>query len=269
MAIKGHLADLSIATLIQSLLQESVQAEISLTRPEREAQIYLDKGRLCYAVMTDPGRSFTLYGEEVVYDLLGWKSGDFTVERNIPPPAQNIEASWDFLLMEGLRHLDEQGAPLEAAVPAETNDLFSGLSPEDAAELQNLLTLKEEKDEMASKSEQIQAVLTRVVRESGDLIGAVVVSNDGLVMGNVLSGAVDSNRVGAVSAGLLSLAARSAQQLNQGDLVQTLIQATNGNIIAIRAGGNASFVGLTGNNINLGMVFLECGDAAKEIAAIL
>jgi predicted regulator of Ras-like GTPase activity (Roadblock/LC7/MglB family) len=268
MAIQGSLGDMSLATLIQSLLQENVQAQVELRQQDRIAQLYLDSGRLCYAVITGLNNAPIQYAEEVVYELLSWSTGEFTVERDIPPPSENIAVSWDFLLMEGLRHLDEKGAST-ALMPADAPDLFTGLSDEDAAELQTLLTIEEAKNEMASKSDQIQEILTRVVNESGDLNGAVVVSNDGLIMGSVLGGAVDGNRIGAVSAGLLSLAGRSAQQLNQGDLVQTLIQATNGNIIAVRSGNNASFVGLTGTNVNLGMVFLECGDAAKEIGQIL
>lgn len=267
MAITGNLREMSAATLIQSLRQDNIQAQIELQQHDTIIRLYLDSRQLCHALMVDTNGTLIKQGEEVVYELLGWQTGQFVVERDIPPPVRDIEASWDFLLMEGLRYLDEKGSVEETA--DQTTDLFSGLSEEDTAELQNLLTLTEEKDEMASKSEQVQAVLARVVNESTDMVGAVVVSNDGLVMGSVLSSNIDSNRVGAISAGLLSLASRSAQQLNQGAVRQTLIQAENGNIIAIRAGNNASFVGLAGTNVNLGMIFLECGDAAQEIGQIL
>lgn len=267
MAITGNLSDMSIATLVQSLRQENTQTLLKVRQQDMLAQLFLDSGHLRHATMHHVNGTLIKQGEEVFYDILGWETGKFVVERGIAPPARDIDKSWDFLLMEGLRHFDEKKAATTIESP-DITDLFSGLSEEDTAELQTLLTLTEEQ-EMASKSEQVQAVLSRVVNESGDLVGAVVVSNDGLVMGSVLSSSIDSNRVGAVSAGLISLAGRSAQQLNQGALRQTLIQAENGNIIAIRAGKNASFVGLAGPNVNLGMVFLECGDAASEISNIL
>ena len=119
---------------------------------------------------------------------------------------------------------------------------------------------------MASKSEILRSVLQNTVNDSSDLLGAVVVDNDGLLLASVLGGSVDGSRVAAVSAGLVSLAGRSAQQLGQGDVIQTLIRAEQGNIIALRASPRALFVALTPTTANLGMAFIECRDAADEIA---
>ena len=120
---------------------------------------------------------------------------------------------------------------------------------------------------MASKSEQLRIILNSIVTNSSDIQGAVIVDNDGLLLASALNSSLDGNRVAAVSAGLVSLAGRSAQQLGQGDVVQTLIQAKNGNVIAIRAGEQASFVALIASGVNLGMAFLECRDAAEQIRA--
>lgn len=119
---------------------------------------------------------------------------------------------------------------------------------------------------MASKSEQLRTILNNIVSSSSDIQGAVIVDNDGLLLASALNSSLDGNRVAAVSAGLVSLAGRSAQQLGQGEVVQTLIQAKNGNVIAIRAGSQASFVALTTTGVNLGMAFLECRDAAAQVA---
>jgi uncharacterized protein len=268
MAIQGSLQDISVTSLIQSLIQEKAQAQLEFRSSNQLCRLYLDHGRLCHAVLTDTnGITVHRSGEEAVYDLISWQTGQFIVERNVPPPARDIKTSWEFLLMESLRQMDEKTAFINVAESKDSSELLSGLSESDRAEIQILMKAKEET--MASKSEQIQAILTRVVSESSDLTGAVVVSSDGLVMGSVLNSSIDGNRVGAVSAGLLSLANRSAQQLNQGDLLQTLVQASSGNIIAIRSGQNASFVALTPTNVNLGMVFLECRDAAQAIGSIL
>jgi len=122
---------------------------------------------------------------------------------------------------------------------------------------------------MVSKREQLQSILSNLVNSSADISGAVVVDNDGLLLASSLSGNVDGNRVAAVTAGLISLAGRSAQQLGQGGVNQTLIQAENGNVVAIRASDRGSFVALTPTGINLGMTFMECQDAAKAIASAL
>lgn len=122
---------------------------------------------------------------------------------------------------------------------------------------------------MASKSEQLKSILDNLVNNSTDIKGAAIVNNDGLLLASAMEGGIDANRVAAITAGLISLASRSAQQLQQGDVKQTLIQAESGNVIAIRAGNKAAFVALTPTNVNLGMAFLECGDAAQTIEQTL
>ena len=179
--------------------------------------------------------------------------------------------------MEGLRLLDEQGVDIDELVPIPTtptnepsvSEMLSDLSEEDASAIQALLAQQMESDTMATKREQLQSILSQLVSTSSDITGAVIVDNDGLLLASALSANVDGNRIAAVTAGLISLAGRSAQQLGQGGVKQTLIQAENGNVVAIRASSRGSFVALTPTGINLGMTFMECHDAAQEIGNVL
>ncbi|HRQ41668.1 MAG TPA: DUF4388 domain-containing protein [Chloroflexota bacterium] len=271
MAIQGNLHDVSLPTLVQLVIHEGDQAVIQIRHADQVGALYLADGRLCHAALASKGQpDAARSGEEVVYELLSWQEGHFTIEKRVPPPAYTIETGWDYLLMEGLRILDERHVAIQDRAPADDNitDLLSGLSETDKAVLKEMMAQKEI-DDMASKGEQIQAILDNLVRSSTDITGAVVVDSDGLLLASVLGNGVDGNRVAAVSAGLVSLAGRSAQQLNQGNIRQTLIQAENGNIIAVRAGERASFVALTASSVNLGMVFMECRDAADAIRAAL
>ena len=256
MAIEGSLNDLSVPTLVQSLIHEGLQAQIQFEQAEQVGWLYVDMGNIWYAAITNRnGSTILAAGEEVVYELLSWKDGRFTIIRNKTPPTRNVQHSWDYLLMEGLRQWDEK----------REKDFGS----ENGSDLSILEIEQEIANIMASKSEQIQMILNDVVSSSSDISGAVVVSNDGLLMASALTGTVDSNRVAAVSAGLVSLANRSVQQLSQGELQQTLIQASGGNIIAVRAGGKATFVALLPMHVNLGMAFLECRDAANSVKDVL
>jgi predicted regulator of Ras-like GTPase activity (Roadblock/LC7/MglB family) len=115
----------------------------------------------------------------------------------------------------------------------------------------------------------LHEILNDVVNSSSDIIGAAAVDNDGLLMASNFNSSIDSNRIAAVTAGLISLATRSAQQLNQGAVKQTLIQAEKGNIIAIRANPQISLVILTSVDINLGLAFMKCRDAAQAIGNML
>jgi hypothetical protein len=50
-------------------------------------------------------REFT--GTEALYQLLGWKDGEFEVEPDAAAPEVTINATAESLLLEGLRRLDE------------------------------------------------------------------------------------------------------------------------------------------------------------------
>ncbi len=274
MSIKGDLQAISLPTLVQFAVQEGGQTYIRLKNDDSIGQLFFEDGYLHHAELTSPttaGSSSTQVGEEIVYELLGWQTGAFWVQKDVPPPAHSVHQSWDYLLMEGLRQLDErQSAAEEPLIPKESlSEMLSDLAEVDAVEIQKLIKQKEIADKMASKSEELQAIVNNLVNNSNDILGAAVISIDGLLMASSLSGGIDGSRVAAVSAGLISLAGRSAAQLNQGALKQTLIQANNGNIIAIQASEKASFVALLPTNVNLGMAFLECQDAATAISNIL
>ncbi len=272
MAIKGDLHEISLPTLVQLVIQEGGQALLQLTHNNGDiGRLYMDNGHLCHASLShahDPNTAVNT-GEEVVYELLSWHSGNFSVKKQVLPPAHTIKQSWNYLLMEGLRQLDEEQLIAEE-LPQEENiaDILSNLSQSDSAVIQELMA-QQEKDAMASKSEQLQSILNNIIQNSTEIVGAAVVDNDGLLLASALSGPIDGNRVAAVSAGLISLASRSAQQLKQGSVNQTLIQAEQGNIIAIRTGPKASLVALTPTGVNLGMAFLECNDAVASIKTVI
>jgi len=119
------------------------------------------------------------------------------------------------------------------------------------------------------RSELLAQVLRDLIDNSTDIQGVAVISMDGLVISAELPGKMDQARVGAVAAGILSLSGRSVGQLGRGDLQQTLVQGTDGNVIITYAGKNAVFVALTGANVNLGMAFLEAREGAQRVAEIL
>ena len=270
MAISGNIRDLSLPTMVQSIIHEGGTAHIEIRNETSSGSLYLTDGVLKHAELKDDGKVVET-GESVVFELLNWQDGEFTIDRNVLSAQQTIQNDWRFLLMEGLRKADEKQAKQLNIEDAENREeppletMLTGLSPEDAAAIQALANQGNGENIMATKSEQIKAILEQTISNSSDIAGAAVVDNDGLLLASMLSGSVDGNRVAAVSAGLISLANRSAQQLNQGEVSQTLIKAENGNIIVLQAGPRASFVALTTVNANLGMAFLECQDAAGSI----
>jgi len=124
---------------------------------------------------------------------------------------------------------------------------------------------------MAKKKSEILAdTLVELLEESADIDGAAVVGTDGLVYSaNVPQRALDENMVGASSAAILGLSKRSIDQLKRGTFKQTLIQGDDGNIIVADLSSDTLFVGLTAQNVNLGMAFAETRTIVERLRTIL
>jgi hypothetical protein len=239
MALQGSLSDMQISDLIQLTCQSGATSQLVAEREDETITLYFDDGEVVHAT------SNTDTGEEAVYDLLTWESGTFKVNQEVPPPTKTIDVPWSALIMEGMRRWDEQ------------------------RETQN--KQRKEQKEMAAENrrERLAKTLRNLIDTSGDISGVAVVSRDGLIMAADLPANIEQARVGAVSAAILSLSGRSVDQLKRGDLQQTMVQGGDGNIVITYAGSNAVLVGLTGPNVNLGMVFLEVREAADAVAEIL
>lgn len=239
MALQGNLEDIYIADLIQLNAQTGSQARLTARRDGEEIVAYFDEGQIVHAEWAD------VEGEGAVYELVTWESGDFDVEPDVPPPVRTITMPWSALVMEGLRRLDE-GRHEKSTTRKES-------------EMANTKT----------RSERLKETLQRLIEGSSDIKGVAIISMDGLIMSSVLPQGMEQMRVGAVSAGIMSLSGRSVGQLGRGDLQLTLIQGTEGYVVLTQAGKNAAFAALTGPGVNLGMVFLEVREGAQAVAKIL
>lgn len=242
MALQGSLEGLNIPDLIQLNCQSGSQVRLRAKRGGQELTIYFDRGEMVHAQVGD------VQGEEAVYELFTWRTGTVSVEPGVATPATTIHSPWPAIVMEGLRRLDEK--KLQQSESGNQEEL-------------------EEMETPKKRGERLEEAVRSVVDRSTVLQGAAIVTLDGLIIAAVLPPNMEQLRVGAVTAGILSLSGRSATQLGRGEFQQTLVQGTEGNIIITNAGKNAVFVGLTHKGAALGMVFLESREAAKDIAEIL
>ncbi len=101
MALQGTLEDLSFAELLQTLNIGHKTGRLIVRRGEEEAVLFLCRGEVARAV------SRRERGPELVYQILGWKTGDFWFERTEEPVANDIRESTEALILEGMKRLDE------------------------------------------------------------------------------------------------------------------------------------------------------------------
>jgi hypothetical protein len=185
MAIAGNLQDLSLTTLIQSLIQERRAVRIAIKSGNVDAWLYLNAGVVEHAMISQDNNPL-FEGSEAVYELLSWKLGQFRIEKNRPSPGKNLDESWDHLQMEGLRQIDERRAKNAQTQEAESlDDMLLGLSKEDAAAIR-ALTAQDSKENynMANIKQTLQAIMEM----EGAVAAALVDWKSGLTLGTVGTG---------------------------------------------------------------------------------
>jgi hypothetical protein len=101
MALTGTFDDVSFAELLQMLNLGSKSGRLTVSRPGEGAVLFIANGHVARAV------SRRDRGPELVYKLLGWKTGEFAFERNDEPVVRNIKESTEALILEGMKRFDE------------------------------------------------------------------------------------------------------------------------------------------------------------------
>lgn len=119
------------------------------------------------------------------------------------------------------------------------------------------------------RADLLVSVLTELNGTSADIEASGIISTDGLMIASVLPGGMDEDRVGAMSAAMLSLGDRTAQELARGTLEQVLIKGNKGYVLMTYAGQEAVLTVLAKSNAKLGLIFLDVKRAAENITNLL
>ena len=119
------------------------------------------------------------------------------------------------------------------------------------------------------RAEMLNSVLSDLNGSSTEIEASAIISTDGLIMASMLPAGMDEDRVAAMSAALLSLGDRTAEELNRGSLEQVLIKGDNGYILMTHAGNESVLTVLAKPNARLGLIFLDVKRAAASITKLL
>ena len=104
MPIEGTLKELNLPSIIQLNCAERNTATVSVSYQGQGGYICFSDGSIVHAAVGD------LVGDEAVYELLRWPDGSFIVEADEIPADRTITTSWNELLLEGIRRVDEDTA---------------------------------------------------------------------------------------------------------------------------------------------------------------
>lgn len=119
------------------------------------------------------------------------------------------------------------------------------------------------------RTDVIQQTLHELNGSTADIEASALISTDGLMMASALPQGMDEDRVGAMSAALLSLGERAARELARGNLQRVLIQGERGYVIMSAAGTEAVLTVLARANAKLGLIFLDMRRAAEALARLV
>ena len=120
-----------------------------------------------------------------------------------------------------------------------------------------------------TRTEQMIAMLKDLQASTPDIEAAAVVSIDGLIMASALPADVEEERVAAMSAAMLSLGERTAQELRRGVLEQVFVKGEDGYVLLMGAGEEAVLTALARKDAKLGLIFLDMRRTAKELGKIV
>ncbi|HEY9630279.1 MAG TPA: roadblock/LC7 domain-containing protein [Coleofasciculaceae cyanobacterium] len=122
---------------------------------------------------------------------------------------------------------------------------------------------------MAIDTEKLGYVLQNFVSTTADIQGAAVVTPDGFPLSANLPGAMDEERVSAMSAAMLSLGERIGVELARGTIDRIYVEGNEGSSVLTSCGDDAVFLVLAGKTAKQGVLMLEIKRTVLELRQVL
>lgn len=104
---------------------------------------------------------------------------------------------------------------------------------------------------------------------SPDTEASALISVDGLSIASALPQGVEEDRVSAMSAAMLSLGERIANELGRGSLEQVYIKGEKGYVVLMSVGQEAVLTALAREHAKLGLILLDMRRAVEDLAKLI
>jgi uncharacterized protein len=167
-------------------------------------------------------------------------------------------------------HPRQEGQPVnQAALPGRGWRRWRRAGPARPSAPQHAENVTPRPPETQMRDDMLTTILNDLNGSSVDIEASAVISADGLMMASLLPPALEADRMGAMSAAMLALGSRTAEELARGALEQVLIKGENGFVLLTQAGNEAVLAVVTRASAKLGLIFLDVRRAAEKIAKFL
>jgi hypothetical protein len=118
-------------------------------------------------------------------------------------------------------------------------------------------------------SEQLETLLRQAQGSVPGLEASALVSMDGLIIVSSLPAEIEEDRVAAMTAAMLGLGERTADELGRGMLDQIYIKGPNGYVLIMAAGDNAVLTAIAGPEAKLGLLLVYLKKVIRQIEELL
>ena len=119
------------------------------------------------------------------------------------------------------------------------------------------------------EEETLEDILKNLLASMPEVQSAAVVSIEGLPIASALPPDVDETRIAAMTAAILSLAERAAQEFGKGMFEQVFVRGQLGYVLTMAAGPNSVLTISTTKNVKLGLIFLDTKRTCDKIAKLV
>ena len=120
-----------------------------------------------------------------------------------------------------------------------------------------------------SRTQQLVDRLRALQASSPDIEASAIVSVDGVSIASALPQGVEEDRGSAMSAAMLSLGERIANELGRGSLDQVYIKGEKGYVILMSVGEEAVLTALAREQAKLGLIFLDMRRATEDLNKLI
>lgn len=120
-----------------------------------------------------------------------------------------------------------------------------------------------------SRVENLNRVLRNLQSGSPDVEASALISEDGLMIASALPQDIDETRVAGMSATLLSLGTRAANELRRGDVHEVIVRGEHGYAVMLAAGRGVLLLTLASARAKLGLIFFDMRESINQIKNIL
>ncbi len=120
-----------------------------------------------------------------------------------------------------------------------------------------------------SRLDELNKILRKLQSDSPGLEASALISEDGLMIASALTPDLEETRVAGMTATLLNLGARAADELARGEVKEVIIRGDRGYAVMIDAGRGALLLALANETAKLGLIFFDMHEAIRSLKKVL